>query len=1285
MDKAETITKKSKHGESWIFGRIYSTWLLPLYFKGLRRELKISDLCKSPNSDESELLADKLEKNWNIELKKSNPSFARASVKTFGLYLLPTFILFLFEECVLRNVQALMLARVIHFFANPIDEDYLYASLSAATVVGASFFYVLCHHPACYLAVRVAIKARVSWCTLMYRKALRLNHSAFGHTTIGQILNLMSNDVSRLDEFCIIGSYMIVAPIQTCIGMYICYLYLGPVCFIGLGILFLFIPSNSFTGRIFLKLRTKVATLSDTRIRVINEIIKGMRVIKMYAWEKHFSALISEARRQEMAKIRNATFLRALNISISVVSGRIILFAIFITYVVQGNTLNADKVFVVMSVINTVRLTMTWMFPNSIALLSELSVSCQRVQTFLMLDEIESTDSNKSGKPNKYLKTNVPVSGSKLAISVNNLSVKWDPNHVQPSLNDITVSLKQGELLAVIGSVGSGKSTFLMSLMNEIDILNGTININGRIAYASQEPWSFNGSVLQNIMFGKEFDSIKYKNVIDVCAMKRDIKLFPFGERTLVGERGVALSGGQKARITLARALYNDADIYLLDDPLSAVDSEFIKKASKILVLKEGKQYACGTYDELTDAGIDLISLIQKPDKPTDGRPTFERQTSVSSQLSISRNRTLSIISAQSEVWNNQTKKVDNRMVMFHSIKQISVDIDADFDPVVDEEDKGKGSISGRIYVQYVKAGSGTFLMIAMLLSTFISQFMFHFTDVWLSNWTNEEDSMEHSKPTDESTNTMIYSSLIIGQFVAMIIRSATFFTMCIYASVNLHNRIFYCLMRAPISFFDANPTGRILNRFTKDIGIIDEQLPLAAYDLNLVIGTIIVVALSQWYLIFPALIMVAMILIVRAAYIKTARELKRFEGMARSPIYNQMTLTLNGLATIRAFEAQSLFIDQYYHYQNDHTATYFMCFASSRLLGLCMDIICIAYISCVAIFLMIFYQGIPSGTAGLALSMALGLTGMTQWGVRQSAEVENHMTSVERVIEYSNLEPEAELESLYKFPKNWPETGSVKFERVYLTYANCPEPVLKNLTFDIRGGEKIGVVGRTGAGKSSILAALFRMVEIQGKISIDGVDCSVIGLHELRKKMSIIPQEPMAFIGTLRKNLDPFDDHDDEQIWSALEEVQLKNAVLEMPGQLDYVLSEGGGNLSVGQRQLICLARALLRRNKILVLDEATANVDHRTDALIQRTIRHNFSQCTVITIAHRLNTIIDSDRVLVLDAGRVIQYDTPYNLLQVHSGIFYHLVQQTGKQMAAKLTAAATDSNNNVRGIKM
>ncbi|CAG2163511.1 unnamed protein product, partial [Oppiella nova] len=599
-----------------------------------------------------------------------------------------------------------------------------------------------------------------------------------------------------------------------------------------------------------------------------------------------------------------------------------------------------------------------------------------------------------------------------------------------------------------------------MSLMNEIEVTSGSVEVNGSIAYASQESWSFNSSILQNIMFGKPYDSKKWREVISVCAMNRDLKLFPFGEKTLVGERGVSLSGGQKARITLARALYNDADVYLLDDPLSAVDSEvakhifekcitdylksktvvlvthqiqFIKKATKILVLKDGRPLAFGSYAELIDSGIDFMSLISEEKKENEKKKEEAKSEEllIAEQI-IARKRTISTLSTKSEV-----------------------DIQVS-DPKLEDESKATGAIDARVYWDFVRAGAGPFLMIMMLLSTFISQGLFHYSDIWLTDWTNAEDARNISLEYDQTNNIIIYSVLVATTFITLIIRSGTFFMMCIIASVNLHNSIFFRLMRAPIAFFDNNP-------------------------------------------------------------------------VARSPMYNHMTTTLNGLATIRAFRAQDMFRAQYYRYQNDHTATYVMCYCASRALGVMMDWICVLYIFLVALFIMLFPEGLPGGSAGLALSMALGMTGMTQWGVRQSAEVENQMTSVERILEYSRLPSEAELESVTKPALDWPQEGRIQLKDVYLTYENSPKPTLINLNCIIRGGEKVGVVGRTGAGKSSILAALFRMHEIEGNIIIDGIDCKSIGLHDLRKKMSIIPQDPIAFIGSLRKNLDPFDEHSED------------------------------------------------------------------------------------------------------------------------------------------------------------
>ncbi|XP_027198223.2 ATP-binding cassette sub-family C member 4-like [Dermatophagoides pteronyssinus] len=1277
INQSMIMTKKSPFENCNLFVRIYNLWVLPLFIKGINNEIQISDLPKCSQSDDSGQLSNILEHYWQLELKRPKPNFIRATLRSFPWHLIGSILITIIRECFLRSIQPLLLSRVIRFFSHPNDDEFQSACLYLLAMVCIPFFCILLRHPDRYLAIRCAIKIRVAWCTLIYRKAIRLHQQAFRQTTIGQILNLISNDVTRIDQFCNYSSYIIVSPLMFIVRMYICYIYIGSYCFIGLFLLLLVIPLNMITGRIFQLLRKKIAKTSDTRLRIISDILKGIRVIKMYAWEEHFSRLVDHARNQEIIQIKLGIILKAINSVIAFISSHIILFAMLSAYVIyDGNLLNADQVFVIMNVIETTSCVSSRGLPIALTLLFEMFASCDRIQDFLLLKEF-------SPKTITYQNETSELKEDKMAIKMENVSAVWMAENKQPALDNIILNVEPGELVMVIGSIGSGKSTFLMSLMNEIPITKGSIKLNGRIAYVAQDPWIVNGSIRDNILFGSEYDKNKYKTIIDVCGMQYDLEQLPHGDRSLVGERGVSLSGGQKIRLTLARALYSEADIYLLDDPLSAVDvkvanhifercimnylksktiilvthqSQFIKNASKILVLDNGRQLIFDHYDEIIKSkSINLESFLQP-------------KNIVENISEISTNDSMTIGNVYSD---NQQKCSTPK--------------------IVEETKTSKGSIKREIYWKYIRAGIGPIRFPLMIFAIICTSSLYYYTDIWLSQWTNRNQHliMGNNSQIDlmnikdhRFNDVMIYSTLVTSILIAMIIQTITIFIMCINASIHLHKKLYCSLIRVPISFYDNVPIGRIMNRFAKDIGIIDEQLPQSVNDLlNFIVsllGVTIIVSIAHWYLMFPAFIMIASILIIRRLYTMVAQDLNRFENIARNPLFNHMTMTLNGLPTIRSFNVNDEFIHQFYRYQNDHTAIYFTCFASMKFTGICLDLICMIYMIIISIFIMISYKDIQSGTAGLILSTILGLIGKTQPGIRATIEAEKRMISVERILEYTDLESEAPLKSNYKFPSIWPENGRIIFDHVYLYYNHSAKPVLKDVCFEIHGGEKIGIVGRTGAGKSSIITALFRMVEINGKIIIDSVNCSDIGLHELRSKISIIPQEPVAFIGSLRKNLDPFDVRSDEEIWNALEKVQIKKVVNEMYEKLEYQLSEGGDNLSVGQRQLICLARALLRRNKILILDEATANVDNHTDSLIQQTIRNNFSDCTVITIAHRLNTIIDSDRIIVMDAGRVAQFDTPLNLIQNEQGIFYNLIQLSGPQMIEKLKSIANDKKH-------
>lgn len=1317
--------------------KLLFSWVTPLFRKGYRRTLQVEDLYACPKWERSEKKADRLQTEWDKEIRQmkhgKHPSLLKAIFRAFGFTYVMISLLVLVEECFKNVMQPVMLGWVVRYFAHPesITKTEFYLSAAGVSILGG--MHIFTHHPYFFNMQRMGMRIRIACCSLVYRKALRLSQAALSKTAVGQMVNLLSNDVNRFDQSVLFVPYLVAGPLQTAIITWVLWQHLGISCLAGISFVLLYIPFQGCLGRAFSQLRAKTAALTDERIRLVNEFVAGMRVIKMYTWEMPFAQLVNNMRKREVRKIQQTSVLRAVNMGMFFMSSKLVLFLCFITFALLGNTLTSECVFVSMSLFNSLRLAMTLYFPFGVGQGAETLISVKRLQKFLLLEEQEQTGA---------------LNGSKLRpkihncrVEIQNATASWTKESSEPTLQNITVTVKPGELLVVVGPVGCGKTSLLMAVLGELRLSAGSAKALGRIAYASQEPWMFTGSLKSNVVFDSAYDRDRYQKVIHAAAMERDLALLPYGDRTLVGDRGVSLSGGQKARVNLARALYYDADIYLLDDPLSAVDSavakhlfevcirgylknkivilcthqlQFLKSASHILVLKEGKMLALGSYRQLQHAGIDFVSLLEEKataqesrrssHDPFDGLVDDVYSAPVGSD-------TLDAASPGALFESNLSlagSYDDTRSDIYQSMSDLK---GAEVrHPAEAEEARSTGSVKGRVYWSYMTAGAGPLLMPLLFVSSILAQAIFNGSDFWLTYWTSQSEGAAGAVAlnvtektvlniTSQSTsawtdwwssldpvtyNVVVYAIIIGGLILSSMARTVAFFVMCMRASVNLHNRMFSCIIRAPIRFFDMNPIGRIQNRFAKDLGTIDDLLPPTGLDITFIflnlIGVLVVVAVVSPWIIIPTVILFVFFFYLRRFYMRTARDVKRLEGVTRSPVFSHLSTSLYGLSTIRAFNAQRTFERMFDLKQDHHTSAWYMFLCTARWFGITLDSICFAYITIVTFSLALSSDGsVSGGGVGLAIANALMLTGMFQWGVRQSAEIESQMTSVERVLEYSNVEPEAELESSpgRKPPATWPEHGAITFDDVSLSYAKDEPPVLRHLQCHIKAQEKIGVVGRTGAGKSSIIAALFRLTEPDGAIRIDGVDIRFIGLHDLRSKISIIPQDPVLFTGPIRRNLDPFSEHGDIQLWKALEEVRLKALIQDLPGGLAAQVSEGGGNFSVGQRQLICLARAVLRQNKILVMDEATANVDPRTDALIQTTIRENFMNCTVITIAHRLHTIMDSDRVIVLDAGRIVEFDEPYQLMKSESSQFSNMVQHTGPSMARQLWNVAYEAH--------
>ncbi|XP_034007075.1 multidrug resistance-associated protein 4-like [Trematomus bernacchii] len=1279
--------------------KLFLCWLVPLLQLGQKRRLEENDMYRVLPEDQSKVLGEELHRCWDHEVRKATkelrkPNLTGVLIKCYGMsYAMAG--LFTFSLEAIKVIQPLLLGEVILFFENYDEQTSLcMVYVYAASMSISTFALTILQHLYYYHVQRTGMRIRVAMCHMIYKKALGLSSESMGQTTTGQIVNLLSNDVNRFDEITLNLHYLWLGPLQAMVIIVLLWCQIGPSCLAGVAVLALMMPVQTVFGKLFGIFRSKTAVLADNRIRIMNEVVSGIRIIKMYAWEKPFSALVTDVRRKEIRQILKSSYLRGLNMASFFASSKIIVFITFTVYVLLGNTLDASSVFVTVSLYGTIKLTVTLFFPLAIEKLSETAVSVRRIEGFLLLEEIERKSCGLSLKEKKDN-----------SVEIKKMTCYWDKSLDAPSLQNISITVKSHELLTVIGPVGAGKSSLLSAILGELPRDSGNLKVKGQLTYAAQQPWVFPGTVRSNILFGREFNHQRYQRVLRACALKRDMELLPDGDLTLIGDRGATLSGGQKARVNLARAVYQDADIYLLDDPLSAVDAEvgrhlfekcicgllnnkcrilvthqlqYLQASDQIIVLKEGHIMAEGTYNELQSSGLNFQSL-QRSDE--------DQKCSIRSpepdRMSILSKRTNNSNSSQSSLLVPESRFTDQQLP-------------AETVPSVEEESRAEGNVSGHIYLKYFTSGLSPAVLVFVVLISVLAEGAYIMQDWWLAYWARGESlnstardvilgsGINDTRSEQESDLTFhlgIYAGLTAAAVVFGYIRSLVLFHGLVRSSQTLHNSMFSAVIRTPVRFFDVNPIGRILNRFSKDISQMDSLLPITFVDFYQLflqnVGVIAVAASVIPLILVPVIPLLFIFLYLRRFYLRTSRDVKRLESTTRSPVFSHLSSSLQGLWTIRAFRAEERLTKAFDAHQDLHTEAWFLFLMTSRWFALYLDSICSVFVTFVTFGCILLRDGLNAGEVGLVLTYAVTLVGNFQWTVRQSAEVENMMTSVERVVEYTELESEAPWETKKRPLPDWPNKGLVTFDRVSFSYSPEGAPVLKDISFTFKPNEKVGIVGRTGAGKSSLVSALFRLAEPQGKIYIDGVLTSEIGLHDLRTKMSIIPQDPVLFTDTVRKNLDPFGQHSDEDLWRALEEVQLKSVVEELPGKLETVLAESGSNFSVGQRQLVCLARAVLRQNRILVIDEATANVDPGTDELIQKTIRDKFRECTVLTIAHRLNTIIDSDRIMVLDSGTIQELDRPFNLLQNKDGALYKMVQQMGRVEAAALLKAATGNS--------
>ncbi|XP_061509610.1 multidrug resistance-associated protein 1 isoform X8 [Anopheles gambiae] len=1301
--------------------RIFFAWFDRLAWVGFRKPLEVDDLWKMKPEDSSKEVSPAFLHHWNETLEKTYQSretsndvtfkklgnsarvdfrttkakniasILPALIKTFGgTFLLGSFLKLGQDLLTFASPQILKL--IIGFVGGeePMWKGLMYA-ITLFVVAGTQTLLLGQYFNRMFF---VGLRIRTALISAIYRKALIISNSARKGSTVGEIVNLMAVDAQRFMDLTTYINMIWSAPLQIGLALYFLWQILGPSVLAGLAVMIILIPVNGVIANMIKTLQIKQMKNKDERVKLMNEVLSGIKVLKLYAWEPSFEQQILKIRDKEVKVLKSAAYLNAGTSFIWSCAPFLVSLVTFATYVLvdENNVLDASTAFVSLSLFNILRFPLS-MLPMLISNMVQTSVSVNRINTFLNQEELDPDNVQHDEKESSPL-------------LIENGVFSWGGE--ETTLKNINVRVEKNQIVAVVGTVGSGKSSLLSAFLGEMDKISGRVNTLGRIAYVSQQAWIQNATLKDNILFGKPMDQRRYARVIEACALKPDIEMLPGGDMTEIGEKGINLSGGQKQRVSLARAVYNDADVYFLDDPLSAVDSHvgkhifeqvigpsgllakktrvlvthgitYLPNTDKIFVLREGEISESGTYQELMDKkgafAEFLIQHLQEVSEEEEDLDEIKQQLENSvggeellnqlkrSNSKRSRSESTSETGSVKDI-SRQNSTTDSNTSLRRRTSEKAPEVAKT--KLIETEKSETGSVKWEVYKHYLKS-IGLTLSVATVILNMIFQGFSIGSNLWLSRWSTDDTAGNDTSRRDMYLG--VYGAFGAGQVLSTFLSTLFLYIGALEASRTLHKTLLRRVLHAPLtSFFDITPVGRVLNRFSKDIDTTDSDLPatLRAWSACFfgVVATLVVISISTP--IFAAVIVPIGILYyaVQRFYVATSRQLKRLESVSRSPIYSHFGETIQGVQTIRAYSVQDRFILESDEKVDGNQLCYCPSIIANRWLAVRLEMVGNLIILFAALFAVLGRETMNAGLVGLSVSYALQITQTLNWLVRMTSDVETNIVAVERIKEYGETKQEAAWELPNStLPRDWPEQGMVEFRDFQVRYREGLELVLRGISFTVNGGEKVGIVGRTGAGKSSLTLALFRIIESAGgSIVIDGQDISQLGLHALRSRLTIIPQDPVLFSGTLRINLDPFNAQSDDDIWKALEHAHLKTFVKGLTAGINHEVTEGGENLSVGQRQLICLARALLRKTKVLILDEATAAVDLETDDLIQRTIRTEFKDCTVLTIAHRLNTIMDSDKVIVLDKGQIVEFAPPAELLQSKNSAFYSMAKDAG-----------------------
>ncbi|NXA41752.1 CFTR regulator, partial [Eudromia elegans] len=1416
-------------------------WTKPILKKGYRQRLELSDIYQIPSADSADNLSEKLEREWDRELatSKKKPKLINALRRCFfWKFMFYGIILYLGE--VTKSVQPLLLGRIIASY----DPDNSHErSIAYYLGIGLCLLFLvrtLLIHPAIFGLHHIGMQMRIAMFSLIYKKTLKLSSRVLDKISTGQLVSLLSNNLNKFDEGLALAHFVWIAPLQVVLLMGLLWEMLQASAFSGLAFLIILVLFQAWLGRRMMKYRDKRAGKINERLVITSEIIENIQSVKVYCWEDAMEKMIESLRETELKLTRKAAYVRYFNSSAFFFSGFFVVFLAVLPYaVIKGIILR--KIFTTISFCIVLRMTVTRQFPWAVQTWYDSIGAINKIQDFLLKEEYKALEYNLTttgveldrvtafwdeGIAEIFVKAKQEKNNSKAPSIDNNLFFSNFPLHGSPVLQDINFKIEKGQLLAVSGSTGAGKTSLLMLIMGELEPSQGKIKHSGRISFSPQVSWIMPGTIKENIIFGVSYDEYRYKSVIKACQLEEDISKFPDKDYTVLGEGGITLSGGQRARISLARAVYKDADLYLLDSPFGHLDIftekeifescvcklmanktrilvtsklEHLKIADKILILHEGSCYFYGTFSELQDQRPDFssklmgfdafdqfsaerrnsiltetlrrfsiegegvgsrneakqqsfkqasdfndkrknsviinplnagrkFSIVQKngtqvhgieeghndplerrlslvPDSEQ-GDMVLPRSNVLNADHMLQGRRRQSVLNLMTGASVNQGQnfyKKGSTAVRKMSVvpptnlsceidiyaRRLSQDSVLDITDEINEEDlkecftddtESMGTVTTwNTYFRYITIHKNLIFVLILCLAIFLIEVRKSATTVTLLqiDFVIKSANSTSDKPpviiTDTSTYYIFYIYVgVADTLLAMgIFRGLPLVHTLITVSKTLHQKMLHAVLHAPMSTFNSLKAGGILNRFSKDTAILDDLLPLTIFDfvqlILIVIGAITVVSILQPYIFLASVPVIGAFIMLRAYFLHTSQQLKQLESEARSPIFTHLVTSLKGLWTLRAFGRQPYFETLFHKALNLHTANWFLYLSTLRWFQMRIEIIFVVFFIAVT-FISIITTGDGPSKAGIILTLAMNIMGTLQWTVNSSIDVDSLMRSVSRIFKFidmpteetKNMKPQKDdqlsgaliIENKHaKDKKSWPSGGQMTVTDLTAKYIEGGAAILENVSFSISSGQRVGLLGRTGSGKSTLLSAFLRLLNTEGDIQIDGVSWSTVSVQQWRKAFGVIPQKVFIFSGSFRKNLDPYGQWNDEEIWKVAEEVGLKSVIEQFPGQLDFVLVDGGCVLSHGHKQLMCLARSVLSKAKILLLDEPSAHLDPVTSQVIRKTLKHAFADCTVILSEHRLEAMLECQRFLVIEDNKVRPYESIQKLLNEKS----------------------------------